>query len=55
MASVWLCIGGAVINLKQHSDKKPLEGHHKDSKLLHRWFPIEFINEKIYYLIMRNK
>ena len=31
----------------QHSDKKPLEGYDKDSERVHRWLPIEFINEKV--------
>ena len=29
-----------------HSDKKPLEGYGKGSEHVHRWLPIEFINEK---------
>ena len=38
---------GAVISLKQHSDKKPLEGYDGDSERLHRWLPREFISEKL--------
>ena len=30
----------------KHCDKKPLEGYDKDSEHVHRWLPIEFINEK---------
>ena len=36
----------ATISVKQHSDKKPLEGYDKDSESVHRWIPIEFIYEK---------
>ena len=43
-----------VISLKQHSDTKPLEGYDKDSELVHRLLPMEFINEKWKYVIMRN-
>ena len=39
-------IWDAVINAKQHSDKKLLEGYEKDSESMHRWLLIEFINEK---------
>ena len=39
-------IGYAIISVKQHSDKKPLVGYDKDSERVHRWLPIEFINEK---------
>ena len=35
-----------VISVKQHSDKKSLEGYDKDSECVHRLLPIEFINEK---------
>ena len=37
---------GAVINLKQHSDKKPLERDDKDSERMHRLLPMEFIDEQ---------
>ena len=30
----------------QHGDKKLLEGYDKDYERVHRWPPIEFINEK---------
>ena len=46
--------GGVVINVTQHSDKKPLEEYDKDSERVHRWLPIEFINEKLNYVITRN-
>ena len=39
------CIESMVIIVKEHSNKKPLEGYGKDSDCLHRWFPIEFITE----------
>ena len=42
---------GAVISLKQHRDMK---GYDTDSECVHRWLPIEYINEKWNYVIMRN-
>ena len=40
-------IGGAVISVTQHNDKKPLEAYDKDSERVHHhWLPVEFINEK---------
>ena len=31
----------------EHSDKKLLEEYDKDSNCVHRWLPIEFMNEKL--------
>ena len=35
----------AAVSVTQHRDTKPLEGYDKDTERVHRWFPIEFINE----------
>ena len=45
---------GAVISVKQHSDKKLLEWYAKDSERVYRCLLIEFINEKWNYVIMQN-
>ena len=39
-ASLALC-RSAVFSVKQHHDKKPLEGYNKDSERVHHWLPIE--------------
>ena len=40
--------------MKQNIDKNPLEGYDKDSERVHCWLPIEFINEKLNYVINNN-
>ena len=34
------------MSIQLHRDTKPLKGYDKDSERVHRWLPIEFINEK---------
>ena len=48
------CHMGCGNRVTQHSDKKPLKGYDKDSKRVHLWLQIKFINEKRDYVIMRN-
>lgn len=46
LSYVWWWVVVAVICVKQHNDKKPLEGYDNNLKCVHRWLPNNFFNAK---------